>query len=287
MGDYSPDSYVVEEVSGSIGGVAQAAQASMGDNDFVWVSQKGIHSGSATDKFGDVASEYVSGLIQPTFNDFELQRATNFQAQHLDRMNTVFFAITDGGETANGDIFAYNYAVKQWYKWPNIDCISLGIQDVSGIKKLIVGTADSRILRSHNDDFTDAFGSGGIVYRIKTPSIYPGKDITGLKAFYRLRLYYKPVNQLTITIIFKIDDGQSQQKTITHVAAGDTLGDDFILGTSVLGSAGVFAPYSVPIAGIGRSCTVELQVTGAEEQIVIYGMDIEYEPLDTSPEVNE
>ncbi len=284
-GNFAPETYAVEEVTGSIGAVSQAAQAPLGDNDIIWVSKKGIHSGSATDTYGDVASQYVSAKIQPTFNDFDISRGSNFQATYIDNLNSVFFAITDGGDTTNGDLFAYNHEVKEWYRWPSVSCVSISSREVSDVKKLIMGTNTSRIIQAQNDTFRD-YGSTGYNYKIKTPTIYPGKDLTSNKAFYRLRLYYKPVNRLTITVTFKVDDGQSQTQTLNHVAAGDSLGIDFTLGSSVLGGTGPLAPFSVPVTGIGRGCSVELQVGGSNEQITIYGMDIEYEVLDTAPEVN-
>ncbi len=84
---------------------------------------------------------------------------------------------------------------------------------------------------------------------------------------------------------YKIDNLPAVSTTFEDTVQGDLLGVDFILGGSVLGSNVVYAPYTVPIEGWGRSIQITVENNNLDDQVEIYGYIIEFEPGDISQEV--
>jgi hypothetical protein len=274
---YAPEEWIVEPVSYSIGLVGPKALCAIGDQDIVFVSRRGIHSLSATQNYGDVESKYLSSAIQPTFNtDWSRSRLSYVSACHVESLNSVAFAMTATGDSANNDLYLYNYNVGRWYRWPDLSCQSLSTRDTGTFRKLVLGTSAGRVIQMQNGTYTD-FGTTGITYRLKTPTLYPGNDITRLKGFYRLYLYYKPLNTFTITVTVQIDKQDTQSFTFSNNGSGDALGTTFVLGTSLLGISGIIEPFNAPIEGRGRGITVEITQSGTNEQVTIYALQIEYE----------
>jgi hypothetical protein len=77
----------------------------------------------------------------------------------------------------------------------------------------------------------------------------------------------------------KIDNFPVQTLSFSQTASGAQLGVTFTLGTSPLSFEDVFAPFTQEIDGIGRGITLEIEQTGIDQQVEIYGYTIWFEPL--------
>lgn len=281
----SPENYQIVPVSLGIGGVGQRTAVAVDLDEIVYVSQKGIHALSATDTYGDFTGAFLSQKIQPTFNELNLGRLKYIQSAYIPDLNSVAFAVSEGSDSTNGDVYFYNFKVKEWYKWPSISCQSLGTKiNSNGETKLFFGTNAGRLIEAMNDEYSD-FSTTGISYRVKTGTIYVDGNPNSVKGFKRLTFLYKPIGDYEFTCTVKIDNHDSQSYSFAQESSSDLLGTTFTIGSSELGVSGVLSPYSTQIDGFGRGLTLEITQSGASEQVEIYGVIIEYEPADLAQEV--
>jgi hypothetical protein len=237
-----------------------------------------------TANYGDFTSTYLSAKIQPTFNDFLPARLPFSQAVYVPTLNSVAFSISEADSNLMDNLWLYNVQFKEWYRWPDISAQALAVILLSSAPVLFVGTEDGKIIRTQNGVYTD-FTSTAIRYRIKSGTIYPDNSPDTIKAFKRLKLFFRPTGSYTLTVRVKIDNFSEQTLTFSQTDAGsDLLDTTFILGSSILGASAQFAPQTLPIDGYGRGCTIEVEQTGTGEQIAIYGYAIEFESADISQE---
>lgn len=282
LGD-SPESYFPDLVTGGLGSLSNKAVVAVDLDDEIFLSARGIHSLAATDQFGDFDAQFLSKDMQNTFKTFVSGRLKFTQAAYIPGINSVLFSVTEDGSSTQSAIWGFNTINKGWYRWPGIDCQSLGKYKVGVADKVICGTTYGRMIVQEANLYTD-FETTPYSYRIKSGTIYPAGTPDAWVGFKKFVLYFRPRGTFTLTATIKIDNQPEQAVTFTQTGGGDLLGTTFILGTSVLGSSNVLAPYKLPIDGFGRGCTVELEASGTGEQIEIYGFGIEFEPSDKAPQ---
>lgn len=281
----TPESFQVRPVNSSLG--AESSYTAPIDNDDVmFVSRKGIHTIAATDQFGDTTNTYLSGKIQPTFETWSQTRFNLVQCAYIPELNSTAFIVPEEGRSAPSAIWLYNTVFKAWYRWPNTNPRSIALHQTADKKnKLMWGTATGRIVLSNSGNYTD-FGTQGIEYRVKTGAIYPADDIQAMKAFRAITFLFKPIGGFTFTVKYKIDNGKQDAIVYQQVSSTDLLGTTFVLGQSILGTSGVLQPYTFQIDGLGRGITFEIEQTGPDEQVELYGFLIEYEDEGLRNEVN-
>jgi hypothetical protein len=280
------DTYSPNLVTGGLGCLAHKSVIPVDLDDVLFVSPRGVHSLAATDEFGDFNAQFLSKKIQNTFNEFVSARLSYAQAAYIPDVNTVFFAVTDNGASVNDTIYLLNTNSKEWTRWPDIDCQSLATRKVGSKERLMIGTSSSRIIQSSEESGLD-FGTTSYQFRTKTGAIYPQGRPDAVSMFKRFSLFYKPRGTFTLTVVLKIDNQPIQSLAFVQTSGADKLGEDFILGESLLGSSSVLAPYEYQIAGIGRGITIELSTFGQDDNIEVYGFALEYEPADRNQEVVE
>jgi len=287
VGD-SPENFQVLDVSSGLGTAGQLAGVPIDQDDFVYASSKGIHSLSTTSSYSDFQATYLSSKIQPTFNDWQQARLEYMQAAYIPTLNSIFFMISESDANLPDALYIYHTQSKEWSRWPvaanpGINPTAIAAVNLSGTPTLFIGTDDGKLVTAQNGGYTD-FDTAAIRYRVKSGTIYPDNTPMSLKRFLRITLFYRPVGTYTATVKVKIDNYSEQQLTFSQVNEGDLLGSTFILGSSVLGASAPFSPFTASIDGIGHGCTIEVEQTGTEEQLAIYGYAIEWEAADISQE---
>lgn len=282
----SPDDYYPSLVTSGLGSLSQKAVVEIDLDDEVFLSARGIHSLSATDQFGDFDAEFLSRPIQNTFKTFVSGNLKYTQAVYLPNLNSILFSVTEDGSTSQSALWGFNTEEKKWYRWPGIDAQSLTKYRVGVADNVLIGTSQSRLLVQQSNLFTD-FNTTPYNYRIKTGTIYPSGNPQTWNGFKKFSLYYKPKGTFTFTVIIRIDNQPGQAMTFSQTAGGDLLGTTFRCGTSHLGSSNVLAPYERQVDGYGRGCTIEVEASGTNEQVEIYGFSIEYEVAGKSQETLE
>lgn len=280
------ENYTPDLVTSGLGCLSHKSVIAVDLDDELFISSRGVHSLAATNEFGDFNAKFLSQKIQNAFNDFVSSRLSFTQASYVPDMNTVFFAVTEDGNSNNSTLYLMNTLSQEWSKWPSIDCQSLSTRRVGTQEVLMIGTSTSRLIQSSGETGLD-FGTTSFSFKPKTGSIYPQGRPDAVSMFKRFSLFYKPRGTFTITVKIKIDNQPIQSMAFSQTTGGDLLGTTFFLGSSILGSSNVLAPYERQIEGIGRGLTIELEASGQDDQIEIYGFTIEYEPAEKAQEVIE
>jgi hypothetical protein len=288
----TPEDLQILKMSDGIGCISHNSITPVENTELLWVSERGVHSMSATDTYGAFDAAFVSADIQRTFNeDFTKSRLPFVWGAYLDTINSVAFGFTMEGDSTNNDVYLYNIPLKSWYRWPNISCQSLIVANDADKKRFYFGTSTQRISQSFNGTNYDLNSSGthtAVSFQVTTGLIFVDENPYTLKAFKRFVLYYRPRGSHTITAEVKIDNIQlnsENQLSFSSSGSGALLGSTFTLGVSQLGTDSILGPYTRHIDGYGRAVKVSFTQTGTDEEVEIQGFGIEWEPAGTTSEV--
>lgn len=286
----SPENFFPEVISDGLGNEG-ALSIAVDETDVVFLSKRGIHSQAATDTYGDTASAFLSKKIRPTFTAFTPERLRFSQGTFIPELNSFALSISEEGSTEQDNIWLYNVQVQlpdgttgAWYRWPDLSCQALARRLVDNQYKIIMGTSAGRVVQAQDSDNFADFGTDGIPYMIKTGALYVDQNAQTMKHFKRITLFYRPTGAFSFTVSAKIDNFPSQAFSFTQESGADLLGIDFILGSSILGSANVLAPFTFSMDGLGRGITLTITQPTADEQIAIWGVGVEYESADVIQE---
>lgn len=287
----SPENFMVEKISSGMGNEGPFA-IPVDESDVVFLSRRGIHSQQATDAYGDTDAAYLSADIKTSFNDFESSRLRYVQGTYIPELNSIALAITEDGEQTPMDVWLFNIENQvpgkerqgSWYRWPNISCSALSRRIDNDKHKLVFGTANGRVIQAQKENDYADFGTTGIPFTIKTGTIYPGGDPQIMKRFLKITAIYRPRGNFSFALQAKVDNHETQAFAFNEISGLDLLGEDFILGFSILGTANTLAPFTRSMDGVGRGVTITVSQPTADEQVDIWGVAIEWESLDLEQE---
>lgn len=277
--------WTVDEVSVGIGAICHNAVCAVGQDDILFVSDRGIHSLVATDKFGDFENAYLSKDIQKDFNTWSKSEYKRMHMVYVPYLSSVAIATAAEDSTANNMVHLFNVDDKQWYRWPNMSCEALWVAKIDNGDSLMVGNNAGRINKITTNTYND--NGAAITFNVKTGTHYPDNSPKTIKAYKKLSLFYKPKNGSTITAIFKIDNYLEQELTFDVSGNFDALGTEFVLGTSILGLNQVLPALTLPVDGYGRGFSLELIQDAVDEEVEVYGFAVEYEPAGDRQETPE
>lgn len=280
----SPENFRVETVSEGIGCESANSVAAVDQDEVFYVSSKGMHSVSTTSNYGDVQASFVSAKIQPDFGSWSANRIQNMQCVYIEELSSLVYNVAEQSTSEQDNLWLYDIGVKEWYRWPEVDCQSIGKVYLSNVNTLFIGTSDGKLIRAQNGTKID-FGTTPIRYRIRTGLMYVDQQPITVKGFKRLYLYMKPRTTYSFTARVKIDQYSEQVIGFSGSAEGDVLGTTFRLGSSILGTNVPFGPYSGNIDGYGHGIIVEIEQSGSSEDVDVLGFAIEYEVTDLTREV--
>lgn len=288
LGD-SPENFTVEKISDGMGNEGPFSVA-VDESDVIFISKRGIHSQQTTDQYGDTDAAYLSADIKPTFNDFD--NLDLIQGAYIPELNSVAFSTQDRGDNSPNDVWLYNIENqvpgKQkpgcWYRWPNISCTALTRRIDNNKNKLVFGTSNGRVIQAQKFRNYADFDEDGILYQVKTGTIYPGGDPQSMKAFHKITLFYRPIGSFNFSVAAKIDNNETQSFSFAQASGSDLLGIDFILGASELGASAELAPFTYTMDGHGRGIVLTITQPDRDEQVEVWGMALEWSSLDIQQE---
>lgn len=284
----SPETFKISLVSDSIGAESHNAVASVDTDDIYWISQRGIHSLSATVTFGDFQSKFVSYKIQEDFNtNWTRSRLDNAHGAYLPEVNSVAFAVSVTS-TTNNAVYLFNIPNAAWYKWPDIDCEAMFVATDSDKKRLFFGTSTTRLAKAFagiDYDINTAGTHTSIPYEIETGLIFPEDSPWLVYGFKTVALIHRPVGNQTITVNFQVDGFAEQALSFSVESTDDLLGTTFILGTSVLGTSFQMAPHALSVDGYGRGFRINIAQNAIGETAEIQGFAVEFEDAGEQQEV--
>jgi hypothetical protein len=282
VGD-SPENFQVLDVSSGLGVASHNSVAPIDNDDIFYISSKGIHTVATTNSYGDFTSAFLSSKIQPTFNDFATGLLRECQAIYNAPLNSVAFSFGTGAATDPNVMWLYNTVTKEWYRWPNVSCTALVNYEIGDKPYIFIGTSDGRVIRTQNGAYID-FTNQAIPYKIKTGQIYVDNNPNSVKMFKSFSLFFKPTGSYSFIVRITVDGNSEQALGFSQTGDGDELNQTFILGQSILGFRDIFSPQSLPIDGIGRGITIDIEHVSAAQQVEIHGFAVEYESADVAQE---
>lgn len=288
---FYPETFRPVLVSNGIGCVGPNAVAQIDEDDIFFVSQKGVHSLAATEKYGSMEETYVSFDVQEDFDNLYVKSRLKFAwAAYLPQLNSIGFTFTDKTKDqtfVSNTIALYNIPLKSWYDWPDTAQTLIRVDD-SDRERFYFGTNTGRIVKTNtgrNEDTSSVGANQPILYTIKSGLVYVDNDPYTVKAFKGFGLFYSPRADSIITVTIRIDDNPVQSIAFDAGAGGDKLDSTFILDTSVLGAIGVSQPQVKSIDGYGRGLQFTITQSGNQEEVEIQGYFIDWEPTGTAAEV--
>lgn len=283
--DLDDANWSVTAVSKGIGCIGHSAVTSVGQDDIVFMSDRGLHTMSAVQNYGDFESQYMSTDIQKDFLTFNRGRFKQIQLRYLPELNSIMFSVSEDGYSYNNHIHLYNIIGKQWYRWPNVVAQSIEVTKIGNQNTILIGNNAGRISVYDGTLFAD--NSTAIRYQIKTGMVYPDGSPMTVKGFKKVSLFYKPKGDYTITAYFKIDNYLKQELSFDLSGDFDALGTEFLLGSSTLGFSLAMPIISLPVDGYGHGFSLELIQDGLNQDAAIYGFAVEYEQAGDDQEAPE
>lgn len=277
--------WTVEHVSRGIGCIGHNSVSAVGLDDLIFVSDRGVHSLAATQKFGDFEGAFLSKDIQKDFNNWNKARYKQMKLTYVPELNSLVLATSPEGFSVNNEMHLLNVEDKQWYRFTANVCEALWVAKLSNRDVLMIGGNVGRISQLSLTDFND--NGLAINFDVKTGTIYPDGSPTTIKGFKKVSLFYRAKGDYTLTARFKIDNYTVQTLSFDLSGSFDALGTEFVLGTSVLGLVQVVPSVTLPVDGYGHGFSLELEQNGLDEEAEIYGFAVEYEPAGDDQEAPE
>lgn len=255
-------------------------------NDLYWMSRYGIHSLTATQKYGDVEEAYISWPIQKTFNLLNASRLNQVQGFYHPTRNLVGWLVPSGSNTQNDTCLTYNYALGLWAVWKFSSFMGASAMvaqtPTTKAPRLYVGGYAGFVFAGDQANQSDFDATVGYTFRVRTPyHVVMSEDVGVLheKQFQALTTFIRPTGSYNADVNLSVD-GRTQATTIALVAQGAVIGT-FVIGTDVIGSEADTKYVEAPIEDRGRGLQVEWRQSGVNQDMEILGYAIRYAPGET------
>src|SRR3990167_1603428 len=256
------------------------------DSDIFWPSRYGIHSMSATQKYGDIEPAYISWPIQGTYNNLNHARLNQIRGFYQPTRNVMGWLAPSGSNTQNDTMLVYNFAAKAWsvYKFSGLKGASVMVAQTptTRVARLYVGGYAGFAFSGDQTTLSDFDATQGYTLKVQSPYHMKMSDQVGPlheKQYEALTTFIRPTGDYTADISLSVD-GRTQSDTIDLVAEGAVIGT-FVIGTDKIGSAAATRYIERPIEDRGRGIQVEWRQSGANQDMEILGYAIRYAPGET------
>ena len=263
--------YAVSPIITNMGAVNNAGIVPFG-NDIFFVSSKGIHSLSTTQKYGDILETYLSAPIQESFNSLNKNRLKYCYGAVYPEKNYLIWSFTDGGQNTNDTCFVYDYIGKRWSKWTGINASSFAVvNNNSNSLELVAGNYDGFINRMNRRDYND----NGQAYTMSFQTPYISFDDSIIsKSFKEFFIFLNPQGSSNMTVSYTIDNEDSELLTFSQEGFSGTL-DSFILDVDTLDS-GTLVPLSNNLTGTGKTIQLTFEQGDVDVGCEVYGYGLEF-----------
>ena len=261
-------------------------------DDLWFMSDQGIHSIQATDRFGDFANTYLSRFLRGHFRDKINRTRLNrvWGVNDTDRGQALWVYTASGSSENDRTLgLSYNRLEEDGLKaltWTRGGIsAAMRINPGNSFREVVFGSTDGFCRREQvSDRSIDA--STGYTFRLTTPQIILGnQDKEGrpkgdlpitLYDFY-VRMHPRTTGDLTVNITR--DNQASQSYTITHSTVGSLWGTG-VFGTATFGGGTLQTGYvqDIGLSGQCRAVTIDLQQGGANQDVEVFEMGIKSVP---------
>lgn len=259
------------------------------DNDIFWISRYGVHSLSATQKYGDTEAAFISFPIQDVFQ-------TNLNVQRLNQAvgfwhplrGIVGWFVTPSGQSTNQWALIYHYLMsdptkggkKFWSIWKmsQIAGYSAGVALTPAAfsspeqpRLYIGGTLDGILWAGDQTVLSDA-GTMPYAAKVKTGinlNFGQGMDALTEKQFYSVTTFFEPVGAYDHGLNIIVDN-RVLSTSLSMTGGGSLFGASSLFGTATFGGNNLNYVESI-INERGRSIQIEWTQPGANQDIRLHG----------------
>lgn len=272
------DSLVVVKVSDDIGFLSHQSVCAVEQTDLVFVSERGVHSMTTTNAYGNFLSNYLSKDINRTFStDFTAVRKPFIKICYVPEISAVLMAVSDNQGGFNNAVYGYNLDHKYWYRWTGLEAESMCTSLDNSLRTLYLGGYRTRLLQTLTGLEADIYYDGStklIPMTVTTGNLYMG-NFSSLKLFKELRIFVVPKPNFTIVVTVSIDNAPAQSLVFSSSFSAVPLGQ-MILGFDTLGKTSISEPYAQAIDGQGRSIKITFSQIDNQEPVGILGYAVDY-----------
>jgi len=229
--------FVPTKISDNVGCVSHNSVVSAGGTMF-FPSDEGVHYFSSSDKVSEIETDLLSRDIQNDWRGDVNFRRAKYMWGHYDReFQSLLFTFPASSYNYPTDVWGYSLVAKKWYKWHSYNATSVAKYIDYGTKKVksLIGGPDGRLGVIDSEVFTD--------YGEKIP---PVTFVSGIISptsldeefeFDYIAPIFVPQSSGTFNVKMKIDGRvvNDLDFDMTDTSDQDLLGEDFVLGASILG----------------------------------------------------
>jgi len=228
--------FSISKIVDGIGCIAHNAVVAM-ESTIIFPSDRGIHYLQSTDKLSTITTTYLSAKIQPPwFEETNFNRAKYMQAVYDVSLNSYLLIFPRQGRSYPTDVWGYSLEVGEWYRWRDYNHTSIfRYVDFQNKKtRTMVGSAlgDFGVI----DDTTHS--DYGVKYSsyVQSGIIAPGAPDARYQ-FKAIAPIFVPQIVGKFSITYKINGRtiETLEYNMTSDELADILGEDFVVGQSVLG----------------------------------------------------
>lgn len=295
-----PASFSLASVSQDVGTENNECITQVG-NDIWFLGRYGVQALSATDQFGDIQTAFPSAAISDLWTQnpsavktISRSRLKASRLKYNPTLGLVFCAVPLTGQDSPESVFVYNVNTKQWYgPWTiesqAMENIEIGLPL---IEVMAHGGTDGQVLYTDQASRVDVAAG----YTMLLQSAYlNGRSLNPklagyMKTWKKLRLFVLPRGAWDFTVQWRTDNDKAQdavtvnQNKYNLYVLGDTEGDgtgDFRLTIDPdarLHSREELAVIEVTLDSRGYALRFTIEQSGAGEDLVIQGFEVEFQP---------
>lgn len=262
--------WTFDKLSENVGCISHNAVIAAGGTIF-FPSDEGVHYLVSTDKVSEIETDLLSRDIQPDWRDDINVNRAKYMWGHYDReFQSLMFFYPSSSYSYPTDVWGYSLVAKKWYKWYDYNATSACKYMNVGTKKIgtLVGGPDGKIGLMDSEEKTD--------YGEKIPMSFVSGIISPTSLdeefeFDYLAPIFRPQPNGSFRIKMKIDGRIVNDVTfdMTDTSLQDLLGEDFVLGESLLGGLPDMKIMKKRIKGHGMTYQLFVEhEQGAQEDAV-------------------
>jgi len=225
------------KISDGVGCISHNAVAASPGNLF-FPSDEGMHYFASTDKISEIDSDDFSAAISPLWvNQTNFKRSQYMHGIYSKELKSYLLLFPSFSALYPNDLWGFSTVAKKWYRWQdyNQTCFFKYVDSTTKKLKTLVGSAqgdlgviDASVNTDYGIPLTLTLRSGLIAAAGSPNDQFSFQSITPL---------FVPQTEGNFTLTYKIDGQTIETQTydMSDDSLGDEVGEDFVIGESVLG----------------------------------------------------
>lgn len=282
--------YGIDEVTNEVGAVHHnAIKNTM--NDIYAVSNDGIHSLQATDKYGAAEAATITYPIYEYFQEnVNWSSAKNIVLAYDPPSASLLMSYASSGSPVNNRVLGYNTISKQFYEWEDCEYPAMFKFFDMG-RRRVTAVADSTHGLCVLDGAENTLNGAPITLDVETGQIFPMGNPKLQVTFTNAWLVCRPTtNSVDITVSYSLDGGEPIERTVntlsegygSSISDGDQGLEGGIIGEEIIGKMKgdmIILPFDC----VGDAGAISFRITqtpseeDADQSCEIYGLIYEFD----------